>query len=42
LACQHRVFLKQFRWTHGKYGVGKRIKFEDSVAIIDAINDGSL
>ena len=30
------------RWTEGKYGVGKRISFNDSLQIIDCINDGTL
>ncbi len=30
------------RWTGGRYGLGKRIAFEDSLKIVDAINDGSL
>ena len=30
------------RWTNGKYGVGYRIPFQESVKIIDAINDGEL
>lgn len=34
--------LKIFRWTGGKYGVGKRFSFDLSQKILDAINDGSL
>lgn len=30
------------RWTQGRYGLGKRIAFEDSLKIVDAINDGTL
>jgi phosphoenolpyruvate carboxykinase (ATP) len=35
-------FRCYFRWINGRYGVGKRIDFKDSVKIIDAINDGDL
>ena len=31
-----------YRWTDGRYGVGKRISFSDSLRIIEQINDGSL
>ena len=31
-----------FRWSGGKRGVGKRIATEDSVKIINAINEGKL
>ena len=36
------IYIIYFRWTQGKYGVGHRIPFQDSVKIIDAINDGLL
>jgi phosphoenolpyruvate carboxykinase (ATP) len=43
LARQYRViFKKYFRWINGRYGVGKRIAFTDSLKMIDAINDGAL
>lgn len=42
MACQHWVHSDGFRWVNGKYGVGKRIDFETSVKIVEAINDGTL
>lgn len=36
------VWLVNTGWTQGRYGLGKRIAFEDSLKIVDAINDGSL
>ncbi len=35
-------YYEIFRWTHGKYGIGKRISSENSTRIIDAINNGEL
>jgi phosphoenolpyruvate carboxykinase (ATP) len=35
-------FIFNFRWINGKYGVGKRISFLDSLRMVDAINEGKL
>ena len=35
-------FFIKFRWVNGKYGIGTRIAFEDSLNIISQIMDGSL
>ncbi len=32
------IFINIFRWINGKYGIGKRIEFTDSLKMIDAIN----
>lgn len=34
--------LFKFRWINGRYGVGKRIAFTDSLKMVDAINEGKL
>jgi len=36
------MFLLIFRWINGRYGVGKRISFTDSLSMVDAINEGKL
>lgn len=36
------VWLVNTGWINGRYGVGKRIAFTDSLKMIDAINDGAL
>ncbi len=35
-------FIAYFRWINGRYGVGKRIQFTDSLRMVDAINEGQL
>jgi phosphoenolpyruvate carboxykinase (ATP) len=30
------------RWINGRYGIGKRIAFTDSLIMVDAINEGKL
>lgn len=47
MVIKHRVFLYyllfiKYRWTHGRYGIGKRISSENSTRIIDAINNKEL
>ncbi len=31
-------YINYFRWINGRYGVGKRIAFSDSLVMVDAIN----
>ena len=38
----YKQFYNLYRWINGRYGVGKRISFTDSLKMIDAINDGAL
>lgn len=35
-------YINYFRWINGRYGVGKRIAFSDSLVMVDAINEGKL
>lgn len=35
-------FLYLFRWINGRYGIGRRIPFEDSMKIIENIVNGKL
>lgn len=40
-STQGNLFVK-YRWINGRYGVGRRIDFKDSLAMVDAINEGRL
>lgn len=43
MVSQYRVInILKIRWINGRYGVGKRIAFTDSLVMVDAINQGRL